>query len=56
MGSAGRVVPEMEIKNIDLDEKELPNGEVGEICVRSSTVIRGYHKNPEDTEKERLIN
>ncbi|MBU3917537.1 AMP-binding protein [bacterium] len=52
LGSAGRVVPGMEIKVVDQDGNELPNGEIGEICVRSSAVIRGYFKNPKDTKKE----
>ncbi|KAF8376377.1 hypothetical protein PRIPAC_82806 [Pristionchus pacificus] len=36
-------------KIIDSEEKEVPSGERGEVCVRSSTVMMGYFNRPEAT-------
>lgn len=35
----------------DLEDKELPRGEVGEIALRSSCVMQGYFNQPEETER-----
>lgn len=50
-GSSGRVVKPMDIKICDEDGKEIPNGETGEIVIRSENVMAGYWKNPEATAK-----
>ena len=49
--SIGPVVPGTEDKIVDLETgtKTLPNGEVGEICVRGPQVMRGYWNKPQDT-------
>src|SRR5947208_1464703 len=49
--SIGRVVPGTEDKIVDLETgtQTLPNGEVGEICVRGPQVMKGYWNKPEDT-------
>ena len=49
--SIGRVVAGTEDKIVDLETgtKTLPNGEVGEICVRGPQVMRGYWNKPQDT-------
>ena len=49
--SIGPVVPGTEDKIVDLETgtKTLPNGEVGEICVRGPQVMRGYWHKPQDT-------
>ena len=39
--------PGDEIKVIDEQDRELPDGEAGELCVRGPTTIRGYYKAPE---------
>ena len=48
-GSSGKVVSPMEIKIVDVDGKELPFGEKGEICIKGENVMAGYWKNPKST-------
>ncbi|MEM7392482.1 MAG: long-chain fatty acid--CoA ligase, partial [Verrucomicrobiota bacterium] len=48
-GSVGKVVPNVEMKIMDDDGKELPRGEIGEICVRGPNVMKGYWNRPEET-------
>ena len=47
--SAGRVLPNFEIRCVDENGSELPAGEPGEICVKGSQVIKGYLNRPEET-------
>ncbi|WP_306317442.1 MULTISPECIES: AMP-binding protein [unclassified Streptomyces] len=47
--SAGKVLPGVEIAIRDTDGKDLPLGELGEICVRSEGTMAGYWKQPELT-------
>jgi long-chain acyl-CoA synthetase len=47
--SAGRTVPSMQIRIADIDGRELPSGEVGEIQFRGPNLIRGYWNKPEAT-------
>jgi long-chain acyl-CoA synthetase len=42
LGTVGPPVPGCEVRIIDDDDRELPRGEVGEICCRSPFVMRGY--------------
>ncbi|MER7758712.1 AMP-binding protein [Streptomyces sp. NPDC097619] len=49
--TAGRPVPRVEVEIRDPDGRVLPAGGVGEICVRSEQVMKGYWKNPELTAK-----
>ncbi len=50
-GSIGLPLPDTEAKIIDLQvgEKELPVGEVGELIVKGPQVMKGYWRRPEDT-------
>lgn len=50
-GSSGRPVKYMELKICDLDGRELPLGEKGEIVVKGENVMKGYWKNPKSTEE-----
>ena len=47
--SAGRAVPNVEIRILDADLNEVPAGEVGEVAVRGPNVMLGYWKKPELT-------
>ena len=51
IGSVGLPVPGCELRIVDDDDRELPIGEVGEICCRSRFVMEGYWRAPELTEE-----
>ncbi len=48
--SVGPPLPDYEVKVVDEELIELPTGEVGEIIVRGDCVMKGYYKNPYETE------
>jgi len=50
-GTIGLPVPSTEIAIRDDDGKDLPFGEVGEICIRGPQVMAGYWNRPEETAK-----
>ena len=47
--SIGKPMTGMEVKIFGPDDKELPVGEIGEIVVRSKSVMTGYYKEKEKT-------
>jgi len=49
LGSVGQPIPGVEVSIRDADDRALPVGEVGEVCVRGANVMVGYYKNPEET-------
>jgi len=54
VGSVGNAVPWFTVELLDADGKPVPNGERGEIVVRTSrpgAIFRGYFDNPSATEK-----
>lgn len=51
LSSAGQPIFGVELRIVDDDGWEMPSGEVGEVIVRGPNVMRGYWKNPEETER-----
>lgn len=49
LSSCGRPTLHCQISIVDVDGRELPRGEVGEICVRSETLMTGYVGLPAET-------
>jgi long-chain acyl-CoA synthetase len=53
-GSTGLPLPSTDVRICDDDGKEVPLGEVGEICIKGPQVMEGYWQNQEETEKVML--
>jgi long-chain acyl-CoA synthetase len=52
VGSIGLPFPDVDVKIVSLDDgHDLGPGELGEIILKSPTVMLGYYKNPEETQK-----
>jgi amino acid adenylation domain-containing protein len=49
--SVGKAMPNCEVFILGENGNEIPNGEIGELVVRGSNVMRGYWNAPELTEK-----
>lgn len=47
--SVGRALPGIELAILDAEGQPCPAGVDGEICVRTGSVMRGYHDDPEAT-------
>ena len=50
-GTIGMPIPSTDATVLDDDGRELPLGEVGEICVRGPQVMPGYWGRPDETQK-----
>lgn len=48
-GSIGLPIPDVEISIRDDAGRELPRGQIGELCVRGGNVMLGYWQRPEDS-------
>lgn len=48
-GSCGRPVPNIDVKVVDEDGKEVPTGEPGEILIKGPNIMKGYYRMPEET-------
>lgn len=53
-GSIGLPIPSTDLSIRNDDGEELPQGEIGEICVRGPQVMAGYWQRPDETEKVML--
>jgi len=51
LGSVGTPIPGVEVRIFDDDDRDVPRGDVGEICVRGPNVMLGYYGMPEETAK-----
>ncbi|QPJ62191.1 MAG: long-chain fatty acid--CoA ligase [Candidatus Nitronauta litoralis] len=51
VGSVGPVLPNVDVKIVDDQGKEVTQGEVGEILCKAPTVMQGYWKKPEETKE-----
>jgi fatty-acyl-CoA synthase len=51
MRSAGKACPAVEIEVRDADNREVPRGDIGEVCIRSPSNTAGYWRLPEATAK-----
>lgn len=51
LGAAGRVTPFIQIRLVDEDGNDVPQGELGEIWARGDTTMSGYWGNPEATKE-----
>ena len=49
MVSVGRPHASVELALLDDDDRPVPGGEVGEVCLRSPAVMSGYWRDPEAT-------
>ena len=50
-GSIGMPIPSTDVTIRDDDKKVLPEGQVGELCVRGPQVMKGYWQRPDETAK-----
>jgi long-chain acyl-CoA synthetase len=50
-GSIGTPLREVEMKVVDENDSEVPQGEVGEIVIRGHNVMKGYWEKPDATEE-----
>jgi len=50
-GSVGQPIPEVEVRIVDDQDQDVPQGELGELLVRGPNVSSGYYKLPEETAK-----
>ena len=49
LGSCGRARSGIGVRILDEDDRPVPTGEVGEICLRGATVMKGYWNRPDAT-------
>jgi acyl-CoA synthetase (AMP-forming)/AMP-acid ligase II len=47
--TSGRAIPEIEVRCVDREGRELPRGEPGEVVVRGYTVMQGYFDDEAET-------
>jgi acyl-CoA synthetase (AMP-forming)/AMP-acid ligase II len=47
--TSGRAIPDVEVRCVDPEGREVPRGEPGEVVVRGYNVMQGYFEDPEAT-------
>jgi long-chain acyl-CoA synthetase len=50
-GSVGLPLPNVQVKVVDAELREVPKGETGELAVKGDNVMVGYYNLPEETKK-----
>ena len=51
LGTIGRPVIDTQVKILDANDQEVPEGEIGELAVKGPQVMSGYWQKPEETAK-----
>ena len=49
LGSVGQPIPGVEVRIVDDEDRDVPRGDLGEICVRGDNVMLGYYVLPDET-------
>jgi len=49
LGSVGEPIPGVQVSIQDDEDRMMPTGAIGEVCVKGPNVMVGYYKNPEQT-------
>jgi long-chain acyl-CoA synthetase len=49
LGSVGQPIPGVQVAILDDEDRPVPAGELGEICVRGPNVMLGYYRLPDET-------
>ena len=49
LASCGRVRSGLDVRVLDEQDRELPRGQAGQLCVRGASVMKGYWERPEET-------
>ncbi len=49
LGSVGPPIPGVEVRIVDDDDRDVPLGDAGEVCVRGPNVMLGYYGLPDET-------
>jgi long-chain acyl-CoA synthetase len=49
LGSVGQAIPGVEVRILGDDDRPLPTGEAGEVCVRGPGVMLGYYRMPDES-------
>ena len=49
LGSVGPPIPGVDVRVLDDEDRDVPRGEIGELCVRGPNVMLGYYGLPDET-------
>jgi acyl-CoA synthetase (AMP-forming)/AMP-acid ligase II len=51
LSGVGHALPEVELRVVDNQDRDVPIGQVGEVVARGKKIMKGYWKNPKATEE-----